>query len=118
LRLVEVGFKVSDADIVRVASAKKLGAMWFLTANAMQSILEKFEFFPIKCRVQRSLDIFKIAQDNTIIHNKIFRIKVQSSDLCIIFGLQSKPLGRARCMFSLLNTPCSNFWQLLIHCCF
>jgi hypothetical protein len=110
--LVEVGFKVSDTDIVRVASAKKLGAMWFLTTNAMQSILEKFEFFPIKCRVQRSLDIFKIAQDNTIIHNKIFRIKVH-----FWFAIQATSKGRARCMFSLFNMSCLKFWQLLIHCC-
>ncbi len=25
----------------------------------MQNVLEKFEFFPIKCRVQRSLETFK-----------------------------------------------------------
>ncbi len=25
----------------------------------MQAILEKFEFFPIKCRVQRALELFK-----------------------------------------------------------
>ena len=29
----------------------------------LQSILEKFEFFPIKCRIQRSFDIYKIAQE-------------------------------------------------------
>ena len=27
--------------------------------NIMQNVLEKFEFFPIKCRVQRSLENFK-----------------------------------------------------------
>ena len=25
----------------------------------LQAILEKFEFFPIKCRVQRALEVFK-----------------------------------------------------------
>jgi hypothetical protein len=26
----------------------------------LQEILEKFEFFPIKCRIQRALEIFQI----------------------------------------------------------
>jgi hypothetical protein len=32
----------------------------------LQGTLEKFEFFPIKCRVQRSLDLFRIAQENVL----------------------------------------------------
>ncbi len=28
----------------------------------MQAILEKFEFFPIKCRVQRALELYKDTQ--------------------------------------------------------
>ena len=27
----------------------------------LQEILEKFEFFPIKCRIQRALEIFQIG---------------------------------------------------------
>ena len=34
----------------------------------VQNILEKFEFFPIKCRVQRSLEIFQKAQEQTAMH--------------------------------------------------
>ncbi len=30
-----------------------------LTLDTLQAILEKFEFFPIKCRVQRALELFK-----------------------------------------------------------
>jgi hypothetical protein len=29
----------------------------------LQDILEKFEFFPIKCRIQRALEIFKMSRD-------------------------------------------------------
>jgi hypothetical protein len=43
-----------------------------------QGILEKFEFFPIKCRVQRSIDIFKIAQEHRKdSKHKPFRLKVE-----------------------------------------
>jgi hypothetical protein len=28
-----------------------------------QEILEKFEFFPIKCRIQRALELFEMAMD-------------------------------------------------------
>jgi hypothetical protein len=46
----------------------------------LQAILEKFEFFPIKCRVQRSLDVFKMAQLNRnedgSFRTKSFKIKV------------------------------------------
>jgi hypothetical protein len=50
--------------------------------TTLQTILEKFEFFPIKCRVQRSMDVFTIAQEhrNEAIY-KPFRLKVKSSDL-------------------------------------
>ncbi len=30
-----------------------------MTPQMLQAILEKFEFFPIKCRVQRALELFK-----------------------------------------------------------
>jgi hypothetical protein len=51
----------------------------YLYGVLMQSILEKFEFFPIKCRVQRSKDVFKIAQEhrNAANHKQLqFRLKV------------------------------------------
>ena len=54
----------------------KVGTL-YLKAKNLQQILEKFEFFPIKCRVQRSLDIFKIAQENIATHDKKIRLKVQ-----------------------------------------
>jgi hypothetical protein len=28
-----------------------------------QDILEKFEFFPIKCRIQRALEVFRLIQN-------------------------------------------------------
>ncbi len=43
-----------------------------------QTILEKFEFFPIKCRVQRSRDILNIAQEHRgEAGYKPFRLKVK-----------------------------------------
>jgi hypothetical protein len=30
--------------------------------RCVQAIIEKFEFFPIKCRVQRSLEMFKLRE--------------------------------------------------------
>jgi hypothetical protein len=46
---------------------------------ASQTILEKFEFFPIKCRVQRSTDIFHIAQEHrNEAGYKPFRLKVRT----------------------------------------
>ena len=35
----------------------------FLVILRWQDILEKFEFFPIKCRVQRAFEIFKAQQE-------------------------------------------------------
>ncbi len=40
----------------------------FIVTTILQNILEKFEFFPIKCRVQRSLEIFQKAQEQTAMH--------------------------------------------------
>ena len=37
----------------------------------LQNILEKFEFFPIKCRVQRSLEIFKKNLDQRQAANQL-----------------------------------------------
>jgi hypothetical protein len=52
--------------------------MWTL-----QTILEKFEFFPIKCRVQRSMDVFNIAQEHRGEANyKPFRLKVNTETRC------------------------------------
>ncbi len=50
-----------------------------------QTILEKFEFFPIKCRVQRSTDVFNIAQEhrNEAVY-KPFRLKVKDTDLKLL----------------------------------
>ena len=46
--------------------------------DAMQEILEKFEFFPIKCRIQRALEISKIRKEEEsqwpngqVLHEKI-----------------------------------------------
>ena len=52
---------------------------------ALQSILEKFEFFPIKCRVQRSTDVFSIAQEhrNEALY-KPFRLKVKDTELKLL----------------------------------
>jgi hypothetical protein len=47
----------------------------------MQAILEKFEFFPIKCRSQRAFEIFKMKQsDPNSIRNTSspFKIKVET----------------------------------------
>jgi hypothetical protein len=32
-------------------------------SNNLQDILERFEFFPIKCRIQRALEIFQMTKD-------------------------------------------------------
>ncbi len=39
--------------------------------NMLQNILEKFEFFPIKCRVQRSLEIFRNNWDLRMADNQL-----------------------------------------------
>jgi hypothetical protein len=50
----------------------------FLQLSLLQMILEKFEFFPIKCRVQRSLEIFNAKQKDETkhSHSKDFKLKV------------------------------------------
>jgi hypothetical protein len=44
----------------------------------LQLILEKFEFFPIKCRVQRSLENFNAKQNEqtSLSPSKTFKLKV------------------------------------------
>ena len=36
----------------------RLSEIIILTINLTQDILEKFEFFPVKCRLQRALEVF------------------------------------------------------------
>jgi hypothetical protein len=32
----------------------------------MQDLLEKFEFFPIKCRIQRAMEMLRISQEQAV----------------------------------------------------
>jgi hypothetical protein len=50
----------------------------------LQGILEKFEFFPIKCRIQHSQDVFNIAQQNIAARDKQFRRKVQECGTTLV----------------------------------
>ena len=34
----------------------------------LQDILEKFEFFPIKCRIQRALEIFQMRRSSNVLY--------------------------------------------------
>ena len=36
---------------------------WHLLLLLLQAILEKFEFFPVKCRVQRALEISRMYME-------------------------------------------------------
>ena len=40
----------------------------------VQDILEKFEFFPVKCRIQRAMETFQMARDKMT--DKMFKLKV------------------------------------------
>ena len=45
---------------------------------SVQEILEKFEFFPVKCRVQRALEIYQIEQEKKQAESeKILRFKTK-----------------------------------------
>ncbi len=50
---------------------------------SLQEILEKFEFFPIKCRIQRALEVFELSQQGDkqggVPGGKKFRTKVAST---------------------------------------
>jgi hypothetical protein len=48
----------------------------FIALLKWQEILEKFEFFPIKCRVQRALEIFKAWQEERKDDGVCFSTKV------------------------------------------
>ena len=52
-----------------------------MTRQVLQAILEKFEFFPIKCRVQRALELFKdtCKRREKIIDNAPMKQKVEAS---------------------------------------
>jgi hypothetical protein len=65
--------------------------------EASQIILEKFEFFPIKCHVQRSADIFNIAKEHrNEAGYKAFRLKVQHVAKTLFgFGTCYLPVGPA-----------------------
>ncbi len=57
----------------------------FSNGNA-QIILEKFEFFPVKCRIQRSVEIFSAKKDE-ILSKSSHKIKVLfifSVSLCVV----------------------------------
>ena len=45
-----------------------------------QIILEKFEFFPVKCKIQRSVEIFSAKRDE-ILNQNSYKIKVNQSQL-------------------------------------
>jgi hypothetical protein len=45
----------------------------------LQNILEKFEFFPIKCHLQRSQDIFKISEEHMLETNNEHSFKAKVS---------------------------------------
>jgi hypothetical protein len=56
----------------------------------LQALLERFEFFPVKCRVQRVLEISRIEQDNAnaATTQNIFKTKVndhlnQNKKFCV-----------------------------------
>jgi hypothetical protein len=54
-----------------------------------QIILEKFEFFPVKCRIQRSVEIFSAKKDE-ILNKSSYKIKVLfifSVSLCVVTNL-------------------------------
>jgi hypothetical protein len=40
----------------------------------VQDILEKFEFFPVKCRIQRAMETFQLTRDKTT--EREFKMKV------------------------------------------
>jgi hypothetical protein len=47
----------------------------------LQALLEKFEFFPVKCRVQRALEKFQIEQEKektSPIPTPIFKTKASN----------------------------------------
>jgi hypothetical protein len=53
---------VCDTELIELKCPQLcLLSIWIvvLTHELLQAILEKFEFFPIKCRVQRALESFK-----------------------------------------------------------
>jgi hypothetical protein len=43
----------------------------------LQEILEKFEFFPIKCRVQRAMEVFEMRQQSKNTSRSQFKTKVR-----------------------------------------
>ena len=52
---------------------------WFLTIRVTQDVLNKFEYFPIKCRIQRAGEAYcrsvenykKEQQDETMAHDTL-----------------------------------------------
>jgi hypothetical protein len=77
-----------------------------------QEILEKFEFFPIKCRIQRALEVFELRQQRLKMGTpcsqlNIFKTKVsafthQSCTFCLdeywlSFQLRAAASGLALC---------------------
>ena len=42
----------------------------------MQEILEKFEFFPIKCRIQRAAALFQMNEEIRLRNRHMFKSKV------------------------------------------
>ena len=58
--------------------------------HTMQNVLEKFEFFPIKCRVQRSQEMFKQCEERRKVDNSTYpplKKKVQQLDGIINLSL-------------------------------
>ena len=55
-----------------------------LNLACAQEVLNKFEFFPLKCRVQRALEIFQIEQERKkdTVQQTTFKSKV--SEYCVL----------------------------------
>jgi hypothetical protein len=47
-----------------------------VTSLSLQEILEKFEFFPIKCRIQRAMEVFEISKQEGSPGGTRFKTKV------------------------------------------
>ncbi len=69
-----------------------------------QELIDKFEFFPIKCRVQRAADIFRSNLPSTFLGSKSALQGHPQSPLRNDFPLhsQSRPLGTKVCHSSCL----------------
>ena len=86
---------------------------WIRTAASTQEILEKFEFFPIKCRVQQAAEAYMRKSASGQLQEKLFKTKVVFCNYMLTLILTADDLVWSFSGYFLLDSGSSSSIALL-----